>query len=102
MASPESARIRRTIIRDRVSEGVSIEEERRDWERDAATLPLAAGVTQREERIAGLRCLWVADAADAHREVILYVHGGGLIAGSPRTHRAPPSGTRTGSIVACR
>jgi epsilon-lactone hydrolase len=87
MASPESARIRRTIVRDRVRAGVSIQEERREWEQYAATLQLAAGMTQREEAIAGLPCLWVADAADTGREVILYVHGGGLIAGSPRTHR---------------
>lgn len=86
MASPESARIRKTIIRDCVPEGMSIQEERLEWERHAATQQLAAGMIQRDELIAGLPCRWVAEKAEPHREVILYVHGGGLIAGSPRTH----------------
>jgi epsilon-lactone hydrolase len=86
MPSPESALVRQTIVRDGVPEGVSIEEERRSWEAHAATLVLAAGTSRRSEEIAGTRCVWVENEPGRDRQVIVYIHGGGLIAGSSRTH----------------
>jgi acetyl esterase/lipase len=86
MASSESLTIRRTIVRDCVREGVSIEEERRQWEAYAATLELKKGIRLRPETISDVPCLWVEDESNPHARVALYIHGGGLIAGSPRTH----------------
>jgi monoterpene epsilon-lactone hydrolase len=87
MASAESIQIRKTMVRDRVREGVSIQQERLEWEEYSSTLQLATGTVEREETIAGRSCLWLLDEAEQCRGITLYVHGGGLVAGSPRTHR---------------
>lgn len=87
MPSPESLRIRKSIVPDGVPEGVSIREEREQWEAHARSLELAEGVQLRSEAIAGVPCLWVEDESSATENMVLYIHGGGLIAGSPVTHR---------------
>jgi acetyl esterase/lipase len=87
MPSLESIEIRKGIVRDAVPVGVSIEEERRQWEAYALTLALAEGTRLRQVSLAQVPCLWVErEGAEAERSVF-YVHGGGLIAGSPSTHR---------------
>lgn len=86
MPSRESAEIRKSIVRDCVPVGLSIQEERRQWEDHASTSKPAPGTALRAEAIADVPCLWVEDVAGEYHEVVLYVHGGGLIAGSPRTH----------------
>src|SRR5688500_11345283 len=85
-ASPESIAIRRTLVRDVVPSGVTIQEERRHWEAYAALLELPDGIILREELVGGIPCVWVEDIATSTSGVVLYVHGGGLISGSPRTH----------------
>lgn len=87
MASPESQRIRKSIVRDCVPDGVSIQEERAQFEAYAASLELAEGVRLRSETIADVPCLWVEDESGPDQGVVLYIHGGGLIVGSPVTHR---------------
>jgi len=87
MPSIESIEIRKGIVRDGVPEGVSIGEERRLWEEQAASQELPEGVSWRAERIAGVPCVWVEDEGVQEPGVVLYFHGGGLIAGSPITHR---------------
>jgi epsilon-lactone hydrolase len=87
MASAESQRIRKSIVRDCVPEGVSIQEERAQFEAYAGSLELAEGVRLRSETIAQVPCLWVEDESDPDQHMVLYIHGGGLIAGSPVTHR---------------
>jgi epsilon-lactone hydrolase len=87
MASEESRRIRQKLIRDSVPPGASILEERAAWEAQAAQLELPAGATWHCEQIAHVPCVWVRSGSSAGGRVILYLHGGGLIAGSPLTHR---------------
>lgn len=87
MPSPESVEIRRSIVRDAVPAGVSIQEERRQWEAFALALPLAPNTRLREAVLAGVPCLWVEREGARDAPVVFYVHGGGLIAGSPVTHR---------------
>jgi monoterpene epsilon-lactone hydrolase len=86
MPSLESEAIRKAIVRDSVPDGVSIQEERRQWEVYASTLKLPEGIELREETIAGIACLWVANQANRRQKIVYYIHGGGLSAGSPRTH----------------
>lgn len=86
MPSLESESIRRTIVRDSVPDGVPIQEERRQWEAYASTLKLPEGIELREESIAGIACLWVGHQASRRQKIVYYIHGGGLSAGSPRTH----------------
>jgi epsilon-lactone hydrolase len=87
MPSPESAEIRKGIVRDGVAVGVSIQEERRQWEAGALTLPLAEGTRLRAAALAHVPCLWVEPAGADDERIVFYVHGGGLIAGSAGTHR---------------
>src|SRR5688500_2485047 len=85
-ASAESLAIRRTLMRDVVPSGVTIQEERRQWEAYAAVLKLPEGIILLEEPVGGSPCVWVEDIATGTSGVVLYVHGGGLVSGSPRTH----------------
>jgi monoterpene epsilon-lactone hydrolase len=83
--SPESTEIRKTLTRDVIPVGITIQEERRQWEASAAT-QLPDGITLRDDVVGGVPCVWVEDGATRESGVVLYVHGGGLISGSPRTH----------------
>ena len=67
--------------------GASILEERAAWEAQAAQLALPAGAAWHAEHIADVPCVWVRYGSAGTDRVILYIHGGGLIAGSPVTHR---------------
>jgi epsilon-lactone hydrolase len=87
VASSESLRIRRTIVRDCVPDGVSIQEERAQWEAYAGSLQLAEGTRLRPETIANVPCVWVEAESSDHQDMVLYIHGGGLIVGSSVTHR---------------
>ncbi len=55
------------------------------------TTPPLRGTEVRECTHAGLRAEWVtaprAAARDTQGRVVLYLHGGGFLVGSPRTHR---------------
>jgi epsilon-lactone hydrolase len=87
MASSESQRIRRTIVRDCVPDGISIQEERGQWAAYAESLELAEGILLRPETISDVPCLWVEHESSQNQSMVMYVHGGGLIAGSSVTHR---------------
>jgi epsilon-lactone hydrolase len=84
--SPEGIAVRKTLVRDVIPIGVTIEDERRQWEAFAASVKLPEGIVLRDESVGGVPCVWVEEAAAAARGVVFYVHGGGLISGSPRTH----------------
>lgn len=57
MPSPESVEIRRHIVRDAVPAGVSIQEERQQWEAFALTLPLAPDTRLRQDQLWSARAL---------------------------------------------
>lgn len=56
-----------------------------------ATVPPVRGTRFAKRIIGGVRVEWTtaprATQADEHERVILYLHGGGYVTGSPRTHR---------------
>ena len=87
MPSQASVAIRKTIVKDELREQIPLQEQRNEWETSALTLPLPEGILCEEETIGGVPCLWVRGEQSDPARVILYVHGGGLIMGSPRTHR---------------
>ena len=51
-------------------------------------MPLARGVSRRRETIANRPCEWHRPAAGGDGRVMLYLHGGAFILGSPATHRS--------------
>jgi acetyl esterase/lipase len=67
---------------------LSLIEERRQWEAQAAATPVAHDVVTTEDELNGVRGLWVSAADAVPEKLIIYLHGGGLVAGSPETHLA--------------
>ena len=68
-------------------------EARRRFERSARWLPVSTrGVRIAQERMEGpggaFPVEWVSAAGAARRRIVLYLHGGAAVMGSPRTHRS--------------
>ena len=66
--------------------GFSVEEVRSPHER-LTTLPLPLPVQIQPVRVGELAAEWVSPWSGVGQAVIYYLHGGGYITGSPRTHR---------------
>jgi len=67
---------------------LSLDEDRNRWEQEALEIALAEEISTTEDNISGVSCLWVVDRLSTSDRVILYLHGGGLVAGSAITHRS--------------
>ena len=66
---------------------MSLDIERQQWEKVALDLPIPMEIELSDEIISGVDCLWVKDKNVNAEKVIVYLHGGGLVAGSAITHR---------------
>lgn len=66
---------------------MTLSEERAQWERAARALPIPEGIICKSEVISGVHCVWVTDVNIHSNSTIIYLHGGGLVAGSAVTHR---------------
>lgn len=84
------AQIIRAISRWQVK-GVSLTRDlantRARFEKLGAWQKAAPGVAVKTERIAGVDCEWLIPDGCDNAPVILYLHGGAFVVGSPRTHR---------------
>ena len=67
--------------------GGSIQEQRAGMEAMLSGLALPEHVTVNEIRVGDLDADWVAMPNSANNRVVLYLHGGGYVMGSRRTHR---------------
>lgn len=67
--------------------GGTIDEQRAGMEAMLAGLPLPEKVTVNETRVGDMDADWVAMPNSANGRVVLYLHGGGYVMGSRRTHR---------------
>ncbi|HEY0602064.1 MAG TPA: alpha/beta hydrolase [Herpetosiphonaceae bacterium] len=86
MASLESREVRATFSPG--TTGTPVEEQRRGWEEAVSGVILPSTITITAVDVAGIPSEWVASSAQpAGDTVVLYVHGGGFTAGSPKTHR---------------
>ena len=65
----------------------SIAEQRAGMEAQLGNQALPDGVTVEEIRFGALSADWVTLPTSAHGRVVLYLHGGGYVMGSRRTHR---------------
>jgi epsilon-lactone hydrolase len=88
VSSEQSRQMRASFTRSAAIDDRPIEVQRREWEQAALQTALPPD-THIEAIVANnVPCEWVrANSADASTAV-LYLHGGGFNAGSPRTHRA--------------
>jgi len=85
MPSQESIEIRKTIIKDELREDIPIQQKRLEWEEYARSLPLPSGIKLENVQIAEVPCLWVHPENSNDEQVIVYMHGGGLVEGSAAT-----------------
>jgi len=67
--------------------GASVEESRAGFEQLAQMFPLAADVRHEPVDAGGVPAEWVSVPESRADRVILYLHGGGYVIGSPSTHR---------------
>ncbi len=66
---------------------MSLDREREEWEKEALTKSFPSSVKIRKEKIADIECVWVSENSTRDSSVVLYLHGGGLVAGSAVTHQ---------------
>ena len=98
MISRQASIVRASIVPETIDAGWTLESERSDWENAVKSDRLAAGTTERDDTVAGRRVLWIApDGVLATDAIMVYVHRGGLTAGSLSTHRAFASRLAAGS-----
>ena len=98
--SREASLIRASIVPEVVEPGWTLGAERSGWEEATRSDRLAVGTTEHEDTVGGRPVLWIVpDDTPTTDAIIVYVHGGGLTAGSPRTHRAFASRLAAGCRV---
>ena len=81
----------RLLFRGLIRPGVPVPAQRVILRLLTATMPMAGGVQRSRELIAGRSCEWHR-APNSAGKVILYLHGGAYLIGSPATHRGIASG----------
>jgi epsilon-lactone hydrolase len=87
MASPQSVRLRATLVNDRETLHIPLDKQRREWEAAAAKTVLPTTTRIETFEAEGIPCEWVCCSPRDHAQALFFLHGGGFNAGSPRTHR---------------
>lgn len=85
--SPESKRIRATLINDANAGAVPINAQRRQWEASVAAAELPPGTVIEAVSLAGVPCEWITRSEAKADRALVFLHGGGFTTGSCRTHR---------------
>jgi acetyl esterase/lipase len=67
---------------------LSVEQQRRGFEKSTALMRLPANITVQKTMIDNVAADWLALSNSPSDAVILYLHGGGYMMGSCKTHRA--------------
>jgi len=86
MISPSAKAIRDNLARD-VVDDTPLAAKREQWEDSERLVPTPTGVSVQKAEIAGVSCLQCEPAKLNSHKVIVYCHGGGLVAGSAATFR---------------
>lgn len=86
MASPESAQIRKTLVKDTPS-NTPLAVQRQEWETAALLAQLPPNISIEPIEANGVACEWVIGSRADRNKVLLWVHGGGFTSGSAKTHR---------------
>ncbi len=87
LKSAEAARLRNGLVRDDVDDGCLVEK-RRLWELASARIETPVGVAVQNVALGGVDCLLLTpEHHEAPLDLIVYLHGGGLVEGSAETFR---------------
>ena len=70
-----------------VDAGFSVAKFREDVDKATARMRMPKGVTTRNDKIDSLEAEWIIPENPIAGKVLLYIHGGGFISGSCKTHR---------------
>jgi monoterpene epsilon-lactone hydrolase len=76
-----------TMLRDHLRHDLGIEEQRAQMEENAGAMRLPADVSVTPVDAGGVPAEWVVAGGTREQRAVLYLHGGGYVIGSPRTHR---------------
>jgi acetyl esterase/lipase len=88
MLSDEAQRrIREMFEEKRTAVEKPLAQSRREWEAHSALIALPRGAHFSPVDAGGVACEWMDMPRGANDRVLLFLHGGGYNAGSPRTHR---------------
>jgi acetyl esterase/lipase len=88
MASLESKQIRATFRKDQAPGETTVQADRHAWERAVESVNRTLDVAVTPVAHDALLGEWVTPSQRTEAGVVLFLHGGGYNAGSPRTHRA--------------
>lgn len=86
MGTAESQEVRSTLVKDKP--GIPVEVQRKQWEEVVSGFILPPRFSTTPADVSGMTGEWIALAdSPVSGPTILYVHGGGFVAGSCNTHR---------------
>jgi len=87
MASDEAKAELARKFAERAPPGRPVEQRRREWEASARLEVLPQGARFSAQAVGAVACEWMDMPRVAKDRVVLWLHGGGYIAGSPRIYR---------------
>ena len=68
--------------------GTSLSQMREEWDALFSMHPSGIGATRQIVDAGGVRAEWIVAPGASDERVVMYVHGGGYVFGSPRSHGA--------------
>ncbi len=80
-------RIRQQLVKQAQPSSVPLGQQRKEWEQSAARIPLPENVSAHGLTTNGVSGLLLVPDEPRKAGLILHVHGGGFVVGSPITHR---------------
>lgn len=90
------------LLRERARKiPATIPELREDFERFTGEIPVVAGTKTSETTANGVPATWVSTPGVDQKHAVLYLHGGGYVIGSPRSHLPLIARVSSGAKARC-
>lgn len=87
MANPQIEAIRKNLADNPViPEGATLDQMREGFDKMGDALPQTADISSTEVDAGGVRSVWVQTPGADAKHALLYLHGGGYMIGSPKSH----------------
>src|SRR4029450_2586896 len=89
MASRELTALIHLLTSRPILENATVADRRQGFDMLAAKFPVAPDITYEKVDAAGVPAEWVVAPGEQSGRVLLYLHGGGYVIGSAKTHPGP-------------